>query len=308
MGYGGSTGGGSAPIITNITISNPSPSGTIVGGMLQLTVVAKDSNGNAVANPTLAWKSSDPEVATVDDKGLVTGVSVNGTGGSNKTTITASATYTSAGVYTTGPGITYVSNQLVIEVSQSTFAAGVVARGHAIPQALVVLEDAQGRTETTLSDEAGRFMLSTVGLKAPFLLEADDGHGHVLFGAAAAAGGANIDTVTDLMLRAWYAARGATPEDAFDAPGTHALLDTQSLHALEHSFKGVLRDALTAEGLDANSFDLFSTPFAADNTGFDAVLDNTHVLIGRHLGLEDGITGRTTDVGFNKGELTLRVR
>jgi hypothetical protein len=306
---GGNSGGASAPIITQITITDPEPHGIIIGETQQFTVVAKDSSGNVVTNPTLVWKSSNPKAASVSATGLVTGLSTGAsTTGTNLTTITASATYDSAGVYTTGPGTTYTSNKIVVEVSASIFAAGVVATGHAVSAALVMLEDAQGKTEVTLSDDDGRFMLSTSGLKAPFLLKADDGRGHVLFGVAATAGGTNIDTVTDFMLRAWYGARGTTPEAAFTDMAGYPAPDAKSLQALEHSFKGVLRDALTAEGLDADAFDLFSTPFVADSTGFDAVLDNTRALTGSHLQLQDGLMERTTEVGFSKGELDFTIR
>ncbi|HEY3645076.1 MAG TPA: Ig-like domain-containing protein [Gammaproteobacteria bacterium] len=286
----GSGAGGTNSIVTNIVVT-PASAGISIGGTQQFMAKATDSSGNAVANPQLTWHSSDPTVATISSTGLATGVAA---GSSN---ITASITYTSGGVYTTGPGTTYTSNVAVLNVTMVDAVAGTAAVGHALAGALITLKDADGRTQTAMSGDDGRFMLSTAGLKAPFLLKADDGRGQVLFGAAAQSGMvANLDTVTDLMLRAWYGAHGSTPEAAFADMRAHPAPDQKSLLALDRNFHAVLRDSLRAEGLPADKFNLFSTSFQADSTGFDAVLDNLHAVTAGRLELQDGLMGRSTDV------------
>ena len=47
---------------------------TALGASVQLTAVAFDANGHAVAGAEFSWESSDAGVATVDALGLVTGV------------------------------------------------------------------------------------------------------------------------------------------------------------------------------------------------------------------------------------------
>jgi hypothetical protein len=172
----------------------------------------------------------------------------------------------------------------------------------------VSLVDAHGHSVNALSDADGRFQLSTAGLTAPFLLKAEDGRGLVLFGAAAEAGVANIDTVTDVMLRAWYAARGSEPAAAF-AGGTHPLPGAEALKQLNTGFGSLLQDTLAGEGLDVGGFDLFSTPFTADSTGFDRVLDHTMVRSTKgRLRLEDGLAGKITDIRADSGTLSLETR
>ena len=48
---------------------------TALGATVQLTAEAFDANGHAVAGAEFSWESSDDAVATVDESGLVTGVS-----------------------------------------------------------------------------------------------------------------------------------------------------------------------------------------------------------------------------------------
>jgi hypothetical protein len=282
----GTSGGG---LVTSITIS-PTTGSIAVGGTEQFMAKAMDSGGVTVASAPLTWTSSDTSVATVDGNGLATGV------GTGTTSITASITYTSSGVYTTGPGTTYTSNMAQLTVATSIAMMGTAATGHAMAGAVITLKDADGKIQTALSDDAGRYSLSTAGLKAPYLLKADDGHGRVLFSAAAGGSVANLDTVTDVMLRAWYGAHGSTPEAAFADMRSNPAPDQKSLLALDRSFHGVLDDSLTAEGLDTSKFNLFSTPFKADSTGFDAVLDNLRAVTGGRLELQDKLMGRSTDV------------
>jgi hypothetical protein len=304
-GYGGggtSTGGSSSAIVTNIVIS-PSSAAVTVGTTQQFMAVSKDSSGNVVAGATLTWTSSDTAVATVSTTGLATGVSA---GSAN---ITASITYNSGGVYTTGPGTTYTSNVATLNVTMAADAVmGTTATGHALSGALIMLKDADGRSQTAVSSDDGRYSLSIAGLKAPFLLKADDGRGHVLFGSASSGGSvANLDTVTDVMLRAWYGVHGSTPEAAFADMRAHPAPDGKSMVMLDKQFASLLGTALAAEGLDSRKFSLFSTSFKADGTGFDAVLDNTRALTGSRLQLQDALSGQMTEIGFKGKSLDFSV-
>jgi hypothetical protein len=299
-GYGGgssSSGGSVGGIATNISIS-PATAAITTTGTQQYTATTEDPSGNKVNGVILTWTSSNMAVATVDGNGLASAV------GSGSTSITASVTYNSSGVYTTGMGTTYTSNKATLTVTTMDAVMGVAATGHALPGALITMKDAAGKTAVTESGDDGRFSFSTAGLKAPFLIKADDGRGHIMFGAAAAAGGANVDTVTDVMLRTWYAAHGSTPEAAFADVSGHPAPDAKSLVLLDKSFAGLLDKALTAEGLDSRKFSLAATSFNADSSGFDAVLDHTSAVTGSHLQLQDGLGGRMTEIGFSGKTVT----
>ena len=284
--YGGGGGGGMTGIATNIMIT-PTTSSVTVSGMQTYTAVSKDASGNVLTGVSLVWHTSNPSVATINSGGVATGVAVG------TTSITASVTY-SGGMY--GTGATYTSNMATLTVTAMNDVMGVVATGHALAGAVVTLKDVSGKSQTGMSDAEGHFQLSVAGMQGPFLVRADDGRGHSLFGASAAAGVANVDTVTDLMLRAYYAGRGSTPEQAFMDMRAHPAPDAKTLEGLDHSFNGVLHDALAMEGLDPDKFSLFATPFTANSTGFDAVLDNVSVAAGRTLELQDALMGRTTEV------------
>lgn len=300
-GYGSSGGGGSTGIATNISIS-PDAASITMGTTEQYKAVAKDMNGNTLSGVTLTWRSSNTAVATVDSSGLATAVT-SGTAG-----ITASVTYNSGGSYTSGPGTTYTSNTAILTVTTRDMVMGMVATGRALPGALVTLKDSSGKTAAALSGNDGRFQVSTAGMRPPFLLKADDGRGHVLFGAAAADGSvANLNPVTDLMVRAWYGAHGTSPEAAF-AAGRQLLPDAKSQQALDRAFGAALADSLDSAGVDSAHFSLFSSPFNADHTGFDAVLDTTRVSGGAHPLLQDVRSGRTTEVSVGNGRVTLSSR
>jgi hypothetical protein len=297
-GYGGgggnnSSGGGTSGIATKISISPDTASITMTGTQ-QFTAVSMDANGNTLTGVPLNWASSNTAVATVSATGMASAV------GTGTTSITASVTYSSGGSYSSpGNGTTYTSNKATLTVTTMDAVAGMVATGHALPGALITMKDATGKGQVTESSEQGRFSVSTAGLKGPFLIKADDGRGHVLFGTAAKDGGVNVTPVTDLMVRTWFAAHGSTPEAAFADMSAHPAPDAKSLSVLDRNFAGLLDQALTAEGLDSRHFSLSSTSFNADSTGFDAVLDHVSVVTGSHLQLQDGLGGRTTDIGFS---------
>ena len=73
-----------AQTVTALTVS-PEAGVVAIGDTVRLSAAALDANGHAVPEPELAWSSSDPQVATVDDEGLVSGIAAG------MTTITAAS-------------------------------------------------------------------------------------------------------------------------------------------------------------------------------------------------------------------------
>ena len=61
--------------VASVEVSPATAELTALGATVQLTAEAFDANGHAVAGAEFSWESSDVAVATVDESGLVTGVS-----------------------------------------------------------------------------------------------------------------------------------------------------------------------------------------------------------------------------------------
>ena len=87
----------SAPVpVASVTVT-PASSDALVGGTVQLTAVAKDAQGNALADRAITWSTASATVATVNASGLVTAVgagtatiSATSEGRSGSATITVS--------------------------------------------------------------------------------------------------------------------------------------------------------------------------------------------------------------------------
>lgn len=295
-GYGGGGGGGGGGSAIFSIVITPGSSSLRAGGTQQLTPACQNINGNMVSCNGLAWMSTNPSVASVSSSGLVTASAVG------STNVTASITYGSSGPY--GMPVTYTSNTSTITVTTMDAVMGTAAMGRALSGALVTLEDARGQSVSTLSASDGHFQLSVAGLTAPFLLKADDGRGQVMFGAAGEAGVANVDPLTDTMLRAWYGAHGTDPAAAFTA---HAVPDAKGLALLDRGFAQALQESLGSQGLDADKFSPLSTPFDANGKGFDRLLDGLTVARGA-LSLTDGFTGRQLSIDVEDHALVLTTR
>lgn len=268
-GYGGGSGGSGSRQIVSIMIT-PAKATIAVSDMQQYKVVAKDASGNTVTNAPFQWKSSDTAVATVNGSGLATGVAAG------KATITATITYT-GGTYNNA---SITSNEATLTVEAADMAMGTVATGRALPGALVTLKDAAGRTQVTMTDGNGRFQISTGSLTAPFLVKADDNRGRVLFSFGLHNGVVNVDPFTDALVRLWFKAHKLTPRAAFldmQVP----MPDKATLKALDRAMVRFLVPALQDAGLDPARFSLITTPFAADHTGFDRVLDRSSFSVER---------------------------
>jgi len=313
-GYGGGNYSSGSGQVASITIS-PASASIAVNGTQQYTAVAKDSSGNTLTGVTYAWNSSNTAVATINSNGLATGVAAG------TAMITASVTY-SGGVY--GMGTTVTSNSATLTVSASAMAVGTVAVGRAVAKpatsvtlnggsgravqgATVSLKDSDGQTVVAMSDANGRFQLATSGLNPGFLLKAVDNQGHVLYSFADSAGNLNITPFTDLMVRVWYRAHGSTAEAAFANPAAHPVPNVAQLTQLNKIVTGLLADALTREGLDPAKFNLISTPFTVNNTGFGAVLDKVAVRAqaNSQILLRDMLGNRETAISFDAAHDTV---
>lgn len=261
-GYGGgSSGGGGGGGGSSAVTLTPATSTIAVNGTQQYSAT---TSGASSAQYT--WKSSDTSVATIDSKGLATGLAAG------TTNITVTSKYTISGY-----PYTATSDPAKLTVSASGMMMGTAATGRPFAGALISLKDVHGQTLYTTTDTNGRFSLAVSGLASPFLLAASDDQGHILYSSGNHAGVVNIDQFTDAMTRAWYQSHGTTVEAAFENPGAYPAADEASLKRLNAALTDALAGQLAAQQLDPSSINLINTPFTADGSGLDGLLDLTSI-------------------------------
>ena len=246
-----------------ITVT-PSSTSVNVGGSRLFSAVAHDANGNVVPGIGFTWHSSNPAIAESRGGGDFIGIAPG----------TVSVTATAVSSTNSGHTLTTVTSNLA-SLSVIADVVGTAAEGAPIRDGVVSLSDAHGQIAAGGTDMAGHFDIPVSGLTAPFLLKVEDAQGRSLYGFAGGAGTVNIDPYTDLLVREWYGLRGSDPASAFGAAAP--LPGTADLKALDGMFTGLLYTALEREGLDAQHFSVLTTPFAADHTGFDRILDGSQV-------------------------------
>lgn len=173
---------------------------------------------------------------------------------------------------------------------------GTAASGAPLPGATIEVKDATGELVTGTTAPDGTYSVPVGGMTGPFLIECDDGAGTVLFSIRPDPGIANVTPYTDLVISSYYAVHDITLDDAFfdafQGPGLQGgdpvptALDIQAIASL---VEGVCALWLQQEGVDPDEFDLITTPFSANGTGYDGVLDNTTVT-GSDITITDGST------------------
>lgn len=260
---GKSSGSGSSNGFT-ITVTPPTASVTL-NGTRQFTALARDASGILVSNVKFSWASSDSRIALSLGNGNFKGLALG--------SVSVTATATLGGGVTGATPQTITSNAATLSVVAA--AEGTAAQGSAIPGASVSLRDAQGQYAAGGTDEAGRFLIPTAGMTAPYLLKVTTADGRVLYGMAAGDGTANLDPYSDLLVREAFALKGRSADAAF--AGNATLPDAVTLAALDQAFRGFLTVPFREAGLDAAHFSVLNTPFAADHTGFDRMLDQSRV-------------------------------
>ncbi len=195
------------------------------------------------------------------------------------------------------------------EVSEVTFSLrksagalqGTAAAGAPIGGATVTLKDRNGSSVSAVTGADGRFLLDTAGLEPPFLLRVDLPAGGSLYGVATVAGVANLHPLTDLILRTWYGVEGTDLGAAFANLGPSTPVPTAlEVGLLEGLVRRAVQKWLEDRGIDPGTFDLIRSSFAADGTGFDAVLAGTTVAPdGSSLRITDGTTTQDSSFTFS---------
>lgn len=179
---------------------------------------------------------------------------------------------------------------------------GTAAAGAPIAAAVVTLRDANGVEVTDTTAPDGTYSVTAPALTPPFLVECDDGAGTVLFSIGSGPGVVNVTPFTDLVISSYYEVHDVTLDGTFfrtyGGPGLQgAVLAPTSgeVDAIASVVGGMVSLWLQQEGVDPTTFDLIETPFDADGSGFDAVLDLTTV-DGNDVTVTDGTTTTTSTI------------
>ncbi|HET8870808.1 MAG TPA: hypothetical protein VFM48_10200 [Aquabacterium sp.] len=160
----------------------------------------------------------------------------------------------------------------------SSTMSGTVAVGAPMSNATITIKGANGVTVSTTAATDGSYSgvdLST--LTAPYRIEACgvvDGSQACYYSMVSGSGTANVTPLTNAALALTV---GGDASQAFtDANGP----DASTLESKLSSLKTALAPVLTAAGLPAGT-DLATTPFTADRTGMDKVLDAVKISTGK---------------------------
>jgi len=248
------------PPPASITVTPASPT-VQVGATQQFTATAKDASGNTLTGLTFTWASSATAVATVDASGKATAVAAG------TTQITAAS-----------GGVTSAVDTLTVIPAGTV--TGTAASGSPVAAATVTLKDAAGVTRTGTTAADGTFSVASGGLTPPFLLSVAASGGKTFYSVSAdgnATTTINLDPLTDLIIRAWYQAQSSTVDAAFANPSALPAPTPAQVQLLSHVFVQTMSLWLENNGLDPTKFDPIATPFAANGSGLDKVLDETTV-------------------------------
>ena len=287
-GYGDDGGGSAAGQITSIDIT-PVEATITTDGTQQFTAVASNASGGTVSAGSFDWRSSNAGIATIDNDGLATAVAAG------TTTITARKDISS--IYE-GGGIV-VSNEAPLTVSSSTGVTGLAVAPAPMGNALIVLRDQAGNSQTIVTDAAGRFDASVAGMLPPFVLRVSDQQGRSLYSAGVQPGVVNINPLTDLLVRTWYRAHGMNADVAFNGSQAPSGPDARALESLSGALEIAFRATLSGQGLTLNDFSFFTTPYAADGAGLDRVLAQLRTSVGTsRMAIHDRLSGRNAEVIF----------
>jgi len=157
--------------------------------------------------------------------------------------------------------------------SSDSGLSGTAAVGAPLPSATITLKDANGNTLTATADANGKFTFPSLsGVTAPFMLQATGtvaGTTFNLYSLATASGSTlNVTPATDAITAQ---ALGEDPSTAFASSSKIRAADPAKLEAAKTRLAAALAQVYTALGL--TPADLMTTPFEANSTGVDKLLD-----------------------------------
>lgn len=175
--------------------------------------------------------------------------------------------------------------------------AGTAAIGKPLAEAEVVVKDRNGKKRSGKTDANGKYKIDVSDMTEPYLVKVDDNEkvsSRTLYAAAATHGVANLHPLSDAACRNWFSVRGRDVDDEFDGDGeVKDPPQENELTTIRDAIRALLRIAYERFGVGA-AFDFGHTPFDADGTGFDRLLDHLTITIEKNkitIRLRDPATG-----------------
>ena len=161
--------------------------------------------------------------------------------------------------------------------------SGTVASGGAHAGATIIVKDGSGNTRIGTSDSNGKYSIDTDGLTPPFFLVASTGT-QTFYSVSADANTTttvNITPLTDLIIKTWYDAQGVLIDTAFTDPtGSNVPPSPASVGVINSVVQNAVQLWLNQNCVTTDGINLISTPFTANSTCIDRVLDLTTITPG----------------------------
>ena len=157
-----------------------------------------------------------------------------------------------------------------------TTLTGTAATGAPI-DGTVYVKDAKGVEKSIATAANGSFTLDVTGMTPTYLLKVVPSNGSAtLYSYAAKNGTVNLTPTTNLAM---LLASNSSNLDTVYAGWDGSAISEAAVKAAEGTVRANLAAEFTAAGLDINSVDLFTTPFTADGSGIDGVMDNLTIAV-----------------------------
>jgi hypothetical protein len=188
--------------------------------------------------------------------------------------------------------------------SNAASISGTVATGAPLLHAEVTVKARDGTTITTRTSATdGRYVLSVKGLEAPYFVRVDDGSDG-LYSVGWQPGVVNVTPLTSMAVHLYYQAHQLDLATVWNEYSSGMPVPTRAaMVSIGDQIERTLTPYLLAYGESADDFDVVTTPFAANGSGFDAVLGMSTCGFGMTsavLGIDDsgGATGTHSETDF----------
>jgi len=185
--------------------------------------------------------------------------------------------------------------------SDSTTAAttltGTAATGAPI-DGTVFVKDAKGAEKSVATAINGSFTLEVSGMTPPYLLKVVPASGPALYSFANQNGQTvNLTPTTNLAMFLAYAKADLNSlYNGWDGTG----ISSAQVDSAEAIVRANLEAQITANGVDAASFNLFTSAFSANGSGIDGVLDNLRITLNIGAGSFTFTDVASNNLGFNE--------
>lgn len=154
--------------------------------------------------------------------------------------------------------------------------SGTAATGAPIAGAHVTIKDRLDVSRESTTDHNGKYTADVRGMVPPYLLKVDLPSGDSLY-SVGETGVVNLHPYSDLIVEAWYKAQGKTAAEAFNNPAGAPPPTALEVKVVASMVKEIVQKWMVDNGINSDEFDLISTPFEANHSGFDKILDLSHI-------------------------------